>query len=69
MENISPARSLGAANEENVPSVTASTCSLVREPQLEDSDDDFDDEADEALPQDIEEIWFPGCHADIGGGL
>ncbi|GES60940.1 hypothetical protein ATEIFO6365_0006040100 [Aspergillus terreus] len=20
------------------------------------------------LPQDIEEVWFPGCHADIGGG-
>jgi len=19
-------------------------------------------------PQDIEEVWFPGCHADIGGG-
>jgi len=29
-------------------------------------DDDIDE--DEAAPQDIEEIWFPGCHADLGGG-
>ena len=27
-----------------------------------------DDEADESAPQDIEELWFPGCHADLGGG-
>ena len=27
-----------------------------------------DDEDDEAAPQDIEELWFPGCHADLGGG-
>ncbi|KKY29273.1 hypothetical protein UCRPC4_g00065 [Phaeomoniella chlamydospora] len=27
-----------------------------------------DDEADEAIPQDTQEVWFPGCHADIGGG-
>ena len=27
-----------------------------------------DDELDEAALQDIEEVWFPGCHADIGGG-
>ncbi|KAJ5085034.1 hypothetical protein N7532_009805 [Penicillium argentinense] len=25
------------------------------------------DEEDEDLPQDIEEVWFPGAHADIGG--
>ena len=31
------------------------------------SPDDEDDE-DEAAAQDIEEIWFPGCHADLGGG-
>lgn len=23
----------------------------------------------EDIGQDIEEVWFPGCHADIGGGL
>ncbi|KAL8931604.1 MAG: hypothetical protein Q9211_006847, partial [Gyalolechia sp. 1 TL-2023] len=25
-------------------------------------------ELDEAADQDIEELWFPGCHADLGGG-
>lgn len=27
-----------------------------------------DDDEDEADVQDIEELWFPGCHADLGGG-
>lgn len=27
-----------------------------------------EDSDDEDAAQDIEEIWFPGCHADIGGG-
>lgn len=27
-----------------------------------------DDDLDEAAKQDLEELWFPGCHADIGGG-
>lgn len=27
-----------------------------------------EDERDEAAEQDIEELWFPGCHADLGGG-
>ena len=27
-----------------------------------------EDSEDEEAAQDIEEIWFPGCHADIGGG-
>lgn len=27
-----------------------------------------DSEEDEAAPQDIEELWFPGGHADLGGG-
>lgn len=31
-------------------------------------DDDNDTDEDEAAEQDIEEIWFPGCHADLGGG-
>ena len=26
------------------------------------------DDEDEDLPQDIQEVWFPGGHADIGGG-
>ncbi|CCX29818.1 Similar to Uncharacterized protein YEL023C; acc. no. P39992 [Pyronema omphalodes CBS 100304] len=31
------------------------------------SDCDSEDEED-SKEQDIEEVWFPGCHADIGGG-
>ena len=27
-----------------------------------------EDDIDEAAEQDIEELWFPGCHADLGGG-
>ena len=27
-----------------------------------------DDNDDEASEQDLQEIWYPGCHADIGGG-
>jgi uncharacterized protein (DUF2235 family) len=30
--------------------------------------DTSSDEDDRDSPQDIEEIWFPGAHADIGGG-
>lgn len=30
--------------------------------------DDDGSESDEETEQDIEEVWFPGCHADIGGG-
>ena len=26
------------------------------------------EEDDEIAPQDIQEVWFPGCHADLGGG-
>lgn len=36
-------------------------------PQRQCEDDD-DDNLDEAAKQDLEELWFPGCHADIGGG-
>ena len=29
---------------------------------------DEEDEDDEATPQDIQELWFPGGHGDLGGG-
>lgn len=35
-------------------------------PEHTDAEDEW--EVDEAAPQDIEEVWFPGCHADLGGG-
>lgn len=31
-------------------------------------DDREDDDDDENAEQDVQEIWYPGCHADIGGG-
>ena len=31
-------------------------------------DDEDEADLDEAAEQDIEELWFPGCHADLGGG-
>ena len=37
---------------------------LIHDAQVNDDDDDVD----EAAPQDLEELWFPGCHADLGGG-
>ena len=30
--------------------------------------EDEEEEQDEEALQDIEELWFPGCHADLGGG-
>ena len=30
--------------------------------------EDDDDDKEEAAERDIEELWFPGCHADLGGG-
>lgn len=43
-----------------------STASSFLPAQVPDEDDDLD--ADEAAKQDIQELWFPGCHADLGGG-
>ena len=37
----------------------------VPSPAVGGSGDDDDDDDEE---QDIQEVWFPGCHADIGGG-
>ena len=34
--------------------------------QLPMNDDDTDEDEDDI--QDIQEVWFPGCHADLGGG-
>ncbi|KGO69371.1 protein of unknown function DUF2235 [Penicillium italicum] len=48
-------------SRESIHSIHSNTLS-VQIPVVEiDSSDDEDD-------QDIHEVWFPGCHADIGGG-
>jgi hypothetical protein len=33
------------------------------------NEDDGDDDDDDEWTQDEEEVWFPGCHTDIGGGF
>ena len=43
-----------------------STTSSYLPNQLQDPEEE--NENDEAAKQDIEEVWFPGCHADLGGG-
>lgn len=43
-----------------------STASSYLPEQIRDPDTEVDE--DEAAKQDIEELWFPGCHADLGGG-
>lgn len=44
-----------------------STASSYLPEQLHDPDEE-QDELFETAKQDIEEVWFPGCHADLGGG-
>ena len=46
-------------------SLHSSTSSYLPE---ELKDPEAEDDEDESAGQDIEELWFPGCHADLGGG-
>lgn len=46
-------------------SLKSSTSSYLPD-ELQDPEEDLDE--DEKANQDIEELWFPGCHADLGGG-
>lgn len=45
---------------------THSSTSSYLPKELKDPEDE--DDEDERAKQDIEELWFPGCHADLGGG-
>lgn len=49
-------------------SIKTSTSIDSYQPGQHPDDEDEDDDRDEAAEQDIEELWFPGCHADLGGG-
>ncbi|KAL9006021.1 MAG: hypothetical protein Q9188_001255, partial [Gyalolechia gomerana] len=62
MRSLSPGgdRSRGDSGS---PDMAASFLSLASHNPNED-----EYELDEAAEQDIEELWFPGCHADLGGG-
>ena len=46
-------------------SVNSAASSYLPE-QLQDPEEEEDE--DEGAKQDVEEVWFPGCHADLGGG-
>jgi len=65
MRSLSPAISQNIALEMDGSSIRTTTS--VNSSQLIHNAED-DDEDDEAAPQDLEELWFPGCHADLGGG-
>jgi len=60
----SPATSRNATADASSINSGTSVASFQPGPHLDDDEDDVD----EAAAQDIEEIWFPGCHADLGGG-
>lgn len=62
--NISRGPSLTFAKDGDASSINTDTSQIrVAPPRPPGEDDD-----DEAAAQDIEELWFPGCHADLGGG-
>ncbi len=63
-------RSMSPADSRNVASdaVSIKTSTSVDSYQPGQHPDDDEDDIDEAAEQDIEELWFPGCHADLGGG-
>lgn len=61
MRSISAVRDV----EEDASSIiTDISQTSIAPPRPPDDEDDLDEEAE----QDIEELWFPGCHADLGGG-
>ncbi|KAL8796663.1 MAG: hypothetical protein Q9195_001053 [Heterodermia aff. obscurata] len=62
--SLSPALQDGYVSDQDACSIrSTSQASFVLPKSYEDEIDE-----DEAAEQDIEEIWFPGCHADLGGG-
>lgn len=63
--NISRGPSLAFAKDGDASSINTDTSQIRVAPPRPPGEEDDDDEAAE---QDIEELWFPGCHADLGGG-
>ena len=66
LRSMSPAGSHGDVSDPDASSVHSATTQTSIMAPIAPLDDD--NEEDEAAAQDIEEIWFPGCHADLGGG-
>ncbi|KAF9892007.1 hypothetical protein FE257_002971 [Aspergillus nanangensis] len=54
--------------ESRVTSVDASAQAPSSQDAASNATSNSDDDEEGDKPQDIEEVWFPGCHADIGGG-
>ncbi|MCJ1419842.1 hypothetical protein MMC32_006198 [Xylographa parallela] len=67
--SVSPARSLAKLTECDETSIrTASSRPVSSQMSMQLPPRELDDDEDEDAAQDIQELWFPGCHADIGGG-
>ncbi|MCJ1391891.1 hypothetical protein MMC18_004758 [Xylographa bjoerkii] len=67
--SVSPARSLTKLTECDEASIkTVSSRPVSFQMSLQVPPRELDDDEDEDAPQDIQELWFPGGHADIGGG-
>ena len=63
--NVSGERGRLGTSDMDASSVHSTSSSFIPQ-QVQDPEDS--DEDDERAEQDIEEVWFPGCHADLGGG-
>ena len=66
MQSLSPAVPDGYASDHDGGSLRTTTSQDSFLPPIPPGDDETDE--DEAAAQDIEELWFPGGHADLGGG-
>lgn len=64
LRSTSPAISCNAASDA-VSIKTSISIDSYQPGQHPDEDNEYEDETAE---QNIEELWFPGCHADLGGG-
>lgn len=61
----SPGPEEGNASDQDASSIHTTTSQNSLLPPVPPGDEN---DEDEAAAQDIEELWFPGCHADLGGG-
>ena len=62
--SVSPARSLAKLTECDETSIrTASSRPVSSQMSMQLPPRELDDDEDEDAAQDIQELWFPGCHA------
>ncbi|KAE8145098.1 hypothetical protein BDV25DRAFT_165405 [Aspergillus avenaceus] len=53
---------------EDLNSIKSGQSGLALDVPHDDCQSEYDYDEEEKAPQDIQEVWFPGGHADIGGG-